>query len=319
MEEIYEGDALVFIERNDDDFFSAVGGVRVTTTADGFLVGDADQPDITVTDLTTGQEVEIDEVEVVRIDFEEGGQQRSSTQVVALVEDGPVFGGDVLDSYAVRIEGDPLPTPFPGEELGDWVARIGADVTFLDETPGSRFEDGRTVDFDDVAGLGRVGGQAPQPLPEPMPDPGPAPGLVGDVSGTVYAARAIALEPQGDAEIITGTTTLRITAEADFFRTGDQDDVVEDVQILERRGPDEIEVEYVDVAEVEYSDGGQMQTARYVALFEDGGPDDDDDLSYLVLLSGDAFPDPAPGQTLDAFLAGLNASDRILSDRKSVV
>lgn len=162
MATVYTGDTLYFILNADETpIYQGPRTLRVRTDVETFPVGDnsADLP-VVVEDLATGAVLEVEYVDAVEISFSQAGMQRTGV-FFTVFEDGDGDG----PGYILLAEGDPVPEPPVGADLEDFLAELGASLREVIDIPGSGFSEGTQIDFDDVAGLTRLG-ETGQGLPE---------------------------------------------------------------------------------------------------------------------------------------------------------
>ena len=162
MASVYTVDTLYLTSTDggDVDVFSGVRPIRIRTELDGFLTGQVedDLEEILVFDLTTGDELDIAEVDAVELTFTVGGEQRQAVYLGLFLDDDDT-------GYVLLAEGDPLPTPPLGVDVDAFLASLGTQERALTDVPGTPYSAGSAVPFDDLESLVFVG-ETGQGIPE---------------------------------------------------------------------------------------------------------------------------------------------------------
>jgi len=168
MTDVFFADALVFEETGPDrdPLVTFVGERRIrleTDRADVRISEEGFGPFPAITDLGTGLDVIVFETQALRIGFDLPAGGRGTSVYLNFYSESDDEDLDVL----VRVSGPELPEPAPGQAVEPWLTGIGATVAISDDDDSpdppfqlleGRYADGRTVAFQDIAGLELDGG-----------------------------------------------------------------------------------------------------------------------------------------------------------------
>lgn len=296
MEETtYEGEAFLIRARDDgeDNFVFDERTIRIVTAEEGFFGGE-DNPqnenlDVTLFDLDTSQSFPGDAIEsgTVSITYNQGGGRVTTVFAFADISE--------TDGYLVRVSG-PEPEGFGvGTDIEDYLVARAGEVSF--NPLGFGFND--FITFDSIAGLMEVGGgPAPNPNPDPDPQPTPDPIEVLDPA-LVYVGDFLFFDEDADTVEL---RPVQVTTRIDGFTIGEED-LFGEVQIVDRRTNEDIDIEETEVFRIDFSNGGS-------AFYVDVEIDDSDD-QYSAYVRGMQIPNPSGVVDAEDFFVASGVSNDV--------
>ncbi len=147
----YTATALAFTGE-DGETFAGETTLRFRSDIPAVEIGDLDG-DGFVEDLDRGTVFQIDETDIFEITLTLDGQSQTVVFLDLDFDERP--GG--VSSYSVQVSGPAVPLPPPGADVDAFFEGIITGERELSEIPGTPFEEGRAILFDQIDGIAELG------------------------------------------------------------------------------------------------------------------------------------------------------------------